>query len=116
MTAQDPLAALTESERAQYERYRSSLLGSGFIVGFERRGKRLAPGVRVSHCGERRAAAYREGTATVVQVFHEPSSQWEKDWGRPNVEVLALTDRDRFGLGRVAGWADYHCVVSEVQP
>jgi hypothetical protein len=97
----------------------SELVANGYkpVDEFTFRGRTLRVGMRVSHRGQQYADAYRDGTATLAAILVHPPDQWEQDyWGRPNVEVIAITDTDRFGSGRVGRWADYHCQIAENQP
>lgn len=116
LVAQQFFDQMTPADRAQFDKRFAEMVEHGYepVAEFVFRGKRIAPGTRVSHCGERYVEAYRDGTANLLVVMHKPNSSWEREWHRPDVEVLALCDRDRFGSGhRIGSWADYHCDVTK---
>lgn len=101
-------------DRENFDDLRAGLLDVGYteVAGFTRSGRTLTAGQRVHHRGEQFRQAYEDGTAIVLAVFHNIGSPWEREYGRPDVELLVLTDRDRFGGGHIGQWADYHtCLV-----
>lgn len=97
----------------------ASLIADGYhpVEEFTHRGRTLRVGQRVHHIGEKWAAAQDQGTAILVAITrHRPPSSWEQSYGRPDVEVIAVTDQDRYGTGRIGRWADYHTVIAHDQP
>lgn len=73
-------------------------------------------GARVHNRGEQYLKAAVDGTATVLAVMRRGSDEqpdsWERTYGRPNVEVIVLRDRDH----SVTAWADYGTRLAEKQP
>ncbi len=76
----------------------------------------LRVGARVHNAGERYVEAYTHGTATVLAVLRRGTDEkpdlWEKQWGRPNVEVVVQRDRDE----PPTCWADYGTHLASEQP
>lgn len=106
------MTTLTTEEQAEMDEHVASLIADGFyeIDEFTYRDKTLKPGTRVLHCGERWHEAMRDGTANILRIFRQPPGcEWERDWDRPNVEVVALSDKPRITTSRIGKWADYHC-------
>ena len=63
----------------------------------------LSVGTRVRLSGESWPEACEKGTGNVERMFHKPNSQWERKYGRPDVELIVRMDkRDP------AYVADYH--------
>lgn len=109
------LDGLTAAERAEFDAHVTGLKRRGWVEVDEFRS--LRPGVRIRHRGEQYTEAYRDGTATVLIVTEKPNSPWARKYHHPDVELVALTDRDRFGTGiRLMFVADYHVEIVEVQP
>lgn len=73
---------------------------------------RIRPGVRIRHTGHRWPEAYDEGSGVVLAVTEKPDSSWSQSWGRPDVELIALWDRDQ-GFSRLSQLAQYHVEVIE---
>ena len=67
----------------------------------------IKAGDRVRAKSIQTAEAFERGTGTVLAVMHNPDSQWEKQWGQPDIEVLVLEDRPLIDLLPVAGYTDY---------
>ena len=86
--------------------------GYQLLAEFVHGGRRLAPGMRVRHGGERWSRAIQDGTGTIHAVLQNHGSLWEHEYGRPDVELIVRMDTDdqiRDGIGR---WADYHTALA----
>lgn len=98
---------IPEDQRDRFDQTLAALRKDGFIDLDEHEG--LKVGSRVRHRGEQYPEAYRDGTAVVLALLRKPNDAWSRQWGRPNIELLVLPDRDRFDTGnRIGQWADYH--------
>ncbi len=67
-------------------------------------------GVRIRHHGHQWAEAYDNGTGVVAAVTEKPDPAWSRSWGKPDIELIAVWDRDGVA-GRVSQLAKYHVVV-----
>lgn len=70
----------------------------------------LRPGVRIRHAGHRWDEAIDAGTGFVVAITEKPDSPWSRSWGRPDVELITVSDKP-FLNSRLSQLAQYHVVV-----
>lgn len=108
----DLLETLAPEDAASYQAKREALLGDRFV---DIEHDQLVVGARVRNRGEQYSRAYRYGTGVVLAVMRQEDSAWEREWGRPNIEVLVLRDEPFFSLGRITLWADYGTFLAEIQ-
>lgn len=112
----DAFSGLNEAEWARFKVKRAELLEAGFVDLPELVHPLRHPddgilrvGTRVHHRGERYYEALRVGTGIVLALMEHPNSTWSKKYGERDIELLVLTDKDRFDTGnRIASWANYH--------
>lgn len=92
-----------------------SLVGDGFVEVQEFR--HLKIGQRVRHVNQQWPEAHAEGTGTIERIFRQPEGQWERTYGRPNVELIVKNDKPRFGPDDTHMFvADYHIEVVGSDP
>jgi hypothetical protein len=101
----DFTADLTSDEQAQLAEMLTALHERGYGDVAEHGG--LRAGARIRHRGHQWSGAYTSGTGVVLAVTEKPDSAWSVSWHMPDVELLALWDRDH-GSGRLSMLAQYH--------
>jgi hypothetical protein len=70
----------------------------------------LRPGVRIRHVGHQWCEAINAGTGFVVAITEKPDSAWSRTWGKPDVELITVSDKP-FLDSRLSQLAQYHVVV-----
>lgn len=107
----------------ELSKLRSTLEADGFreIPEHPKRAD-LHVGVRVRNAGEQYDTAVFKGTAVVVAILRKGTDEhpdaWERDWGRPNIEVIVERDEGyvKRGYPRHTNWSDYGTSVALDQP
>ncbi len=104
---------MTDHERDQLaEMLKADLHAYGYRDIKEHEGLRI--GTRIRHRRERWPEAYTRGTAYVVALTHKPDSAWSREWGMPDVELIALFDKPSLpGHSRLSQLAQYHVSIIE---
>lgn len=98
-------ADLTTDEQAKFAEMLTALHERGY--GDVPKHGELHPGARIRHRGHRWPGAYTNGTGVVLAITEKPDSAWSVSWRMPDVELVALWDRDH-GAGRLSMLAQYH--------
>lgn len=105
------------SEQTEVDRMVAELRKHGYVdldeYVYPRSGRRLRVGARVRHGGEQYPEALQYGTGNVVALMHRPDSAWSHSWRMPDIEMVMLRDKPRFGESRLSGLAHYHVEVIE---
>jgi hypothetical protein len=92
---------LTDAEQSEATAMLAALHESGY-VDVEAHGD-LRPGVRIRHRGHQWPGAYANGTGNIVAITRSPRTIL----GVPDVELIAVWDREHFG-SRLSQLAQYH--------
>jgi hypothetical protein len=99
------VGTLTTEEKAEFERMLAGLHAGGYQDVAEH--KALKPGTRIRHSGHRWPEAIDKGTGVVIAITEKPDSSWSADWGRPDIELIALWDKPQ-PFARLSQLAQYH--------
>lgn len=101
---------MTAEEQTKLAAMVAELHDHGYPDVEEHRGLRV--GTRIRHVGHQWTEAYQAGTGVVVALTQKRNSSWSQSWGRPDVELIALWDREQVE-GRLSQLAQYHVEVIE---
>lgn len=105
------MSDLTTEEAARVTVMLAELHKSGYVDIEEHGALRL--GGRIRHRGHQWDAAYTDGTGIVIALTEKPNSAWSQSWRTPDVELIALWDKD-WVSGRLSQVAQYHvCVIEQ---
>lgn len=109
-----PAFELTLAEQAGADRMLAELRANGYQP-LERLGL-LQPGARIRHRGHQWIDALTDGSGYVVTLVEKPDSPWSKDWGGPDIELVAVWDRAPFDdMSRLSQVANYHVIAISEQ-
>lgn len=100
-----PASDMTPAEHAEVERMLAELRECGYRDVAEH--GQLRPGVRIRHRGHQWPEALSKGTGVVVAITEKPDSSWSRAYGAADVELITLSDRERYG-SRLSQLAQYH--------
>jgi hypothetical protein len=99
---------MTSDETAELARLLAELHASGYQDVHHH--LELRAGARIRHGGHQWPEAYTNGTGTVLAVTRRPDSTWSRQYGLPDVELVALWDQPRpfDDSSRLSQLAQYH--------
>lgn len=105
------MTEMTPEEQQLAEEMLAGLHERGYVDVAEH--KKLRPGSRVRHSGQRWHEALTEGTANVVAITEKPGSSWSRTYGMPDIEMVVLFDKPGITDSRLSQLAQYHVAVIE---
>lgn len=74
----------------------------------------LRPGVRIRHSGQQWAEAVLKGTGVILHITEKMDSEWARNWGQRDIEMIVRWDEPRFGQ-ELSHLAQYHVDVATDQ-